>query len=250
MKNSESVKKFYDEFAGRMLLNDFHNYNLRHSAIKNFCDNFIPAGSRILEIGCGLGIISKHLQKKALSITALDISEQNIKIASSFAAKSNSLFRVLNVIDDVKKIKNFGKFDVVVIFDVIEHISQKLYKNLFELIESVLSENGTVLLSYPSPEYQMFLKGNKSEALQIIDETVFLNDILNSTKLFLYYFSYKNVWDYNQYIHLVLKKNIDYYPKFKLKFWSHINYKIKKYSWRYSHKLFKIKAKKILSGRY
>jgi len=246
VKTGESVKEFYDEFAGRMLLNDFHNYNMRQGAIKSLCDKFIPIGSKILEIGCGLGIITKHLQKKALSITALDISEQNIKIASSFAANPNTTFHILNILEDIEEVKNFGKFNVVVLFDVIEHISKSSYKNLFELIELVLNDQGTVLLTYPSPEYQKFLKQNKVEALQIIDETVLLGDILNSTKLSLYYFSYKNIWDHNQYIHLVLKKNINYKPKYNLKFIDNIIYKIKKYTWRYSHKLFLRKTKKSL----
>ena len=57
------TKSFYDEFSKNVLMNDFRSINLRHEAIKNLCKQFIPKGAKVLEIGCGVGIISKYLQK-------------------------------------------------------------------------------------------------------------------------------------------------------------------------------------------
>lgn len=51
---------------------------------------------------------------------------------------------------------------------------------------------------------------HKPEALQIFDQQLELTEILTKTKLKPFYFSFKNIWSENQYIHLVLKKNISY----------------------------------------
>ncbi len=71
-----------------------------------------------------------------------------------------------------------GPSTSIVLPDVIEHVPLELHGRLFAAVERILARPGRVLLTYPSPEYQEYLKKNEPKALQLVDETVELEDIL------------------------------------------------------------------------
>ena len=61
----------------------------RLSALMDFVG--IEEGDRILDVGCGTGIIDALLiEKGASSVTALDVAEEMIKIASTYANEKNA----------------------------------------------------------------------------------------------------------------------------------------------------------------
>lgn len=250
MVTSEKVKDFYDGFSKNILRNEFYNYSLRQDAIKKLCRKYIPHNARILEMGCGVGIITKFVQKNAEFVLAVDISSTNVGVAQIYADSENTKFDVIDITKETDKIKSFGKFDVILIFDVIEHIEKSNYKQLFSILEDLLTDSGIILLTYPSAEYQQHLKNHNPQALQVIDQEVYLTDILNSiTRLFPYYYSYKHIWDKDQYIHLVLKSNVNYPVKYNRGLWDNISYRLKKYSWRYSNTSVKKRINEFLSKK-
>ena len=57
-----------------------------HFSISNKKDNFLK-NLNILDIGCGGGLISEPLARLGGSVTGIDASEKNIKIASLHAKK-------------------------------------------------------------------------------------------------------------------------------------------------------------------
>ncbi len=204
MESSRDVRKFYDRFAGEVLMEDFRRLNLRQDAVRRLCKEFIPDGARVLEIGCGAGINVRHLSRFAAHVVGVDISERNIKIAKEFAGSSNTEFKVLDVIHGAGELAALEPFDAVVLPDVIEHVPLERHHQLFAAVERVLARPGLVLITYPSPEYQNYLKAHEPKALQLVDETIELDDLLRHTSLKLVHFSYKHVWSRNQYVHLVL----------------------------------------------
>lgn len=249
MPTSDNIKNYYNDFSKDILIRDFHFYNLRQGAIKRLCKQYIPRNARILEIGCGVGIITKFVQKDAAFVLSLDISDVNVSVARLTAKSDNTRFEVLDITKEAEKIKNYGKFDVVLIFDVIEHIEKENYARFFSVLEEMLSDSGMILLTYPSPQYQEYLKENDPKSLQIVDQVVLLKDILNVTKLFPYSYSYKHVNHKNQYIHLVLKSRVDYSVKNSRSFWEAFSYRVKKYSWRYSNILVKKRINELFQKK-
>ena len=236
---SSEVKEYYDEFADRVLLNDFRYLNLRQEAIKELCTRYVPAGARVLEIGCGVGIIAKHLQGTASYVLGLDISERNVEIARVYAGSSKCDFIVLDVIEQAAELDEHGEFDVVLLPDVIEHIPKARYRELFATIERRLKTNGRVLLTYPSPEYQEYLRENKPDVLQVVDETVFLTDILDVTSLRPLYFGYRDIWQRYQYNHLVLATGASFDDRdLETSRGEELRYRIRKYRWRASNRSF------------
>ena len=64
---------------------------------KKFIDNLLNANPswKILDIGCGGGLISEPMARLGASVTGIDASERNIKIAKSHSEKNK-----LKVSDD------------------------------------------------------------------------------------------------------------------------------------------------------
>jgi 2-polyprenyl-3-methyl-5-hydroxy-6-metoxy-1,4-benzoquinol methylase len=236
MGHSSEVKDFYNRFAGEVLLEDFHRLNLRQDAVRRLCKEFVPPGARVLEVGCGVGINAKYIQRIASRVVGVDISDRNIEIAKEYAGSPRAEFRVLDILERADELDPLGPFDVVVLPDVIEHVPKNRYPGLFAAIERLLSRPGRILLTYPSPEYQEYLKANEPSNLQVVDETVELEDILRHTSLELVHFSYKHVWNRNQYVHVVLTSDRSFRPggvaQSKRE---QFEYKLRKRRWRYGN---------------
>jgi SAM-dependent methyltransferase len=232
VKRSSEVKEFYDKFSKRVLVRDFYYLNRRHEAIKSLCNRFVPKGSAILEIGCGVGIISKFLNRAASRLVAIDISEKNVEIARQFAASQRSQFEVVDVLEQASKLDKYGNFDVVLMADVIEHIPKSEYLALFATIEGVLSQSGRVILTYPTPEYQEHMTLNKPDDMQVIDESIEIDHIVGATSLKLVYFCYVDVSGRNDYVHVVLAVDRPYTESLEQDLFGWLVHRIKKYRWR------------------
>lgn len=81
----------------------------------NEIDRALPTKARIIELGCGRGVISSYLSHiKTREITGVDIDEKSLP-------KINTKF--LNFIKSDIRTLNFTGFDGVVISDVLHHLS-------------------------------------------------------------------------------------------------------------------------------
>jgi len=239
MPTGSEVSEFYDEYSGRTHLRDFRRLNRRHEAVRELTREFVPRGGRVLEIGCGAGILSKHLTGLGCRVLGLDISEKNVELARAYDRSGRAEFRVADIVEQPDAIASAGEFDAVVLADVIEHIPRARYAELFEIIGRVLSARGRVLLTFPSPEHQEHLKANDRDALQVIDETVRLEDLVGNTTLALRFFRYRSVWHEDDYVHAVLTADRSFSatpvrrkPHEKLAFW------IRKAWWRLRNRAF------------
>ncbi len=91
------------------------------------------AGLRILDVGCGGGLLTEPLKRLGANVTGLDASPEAIKVA-----KDHALAMGLDIdyrIGDLSVIPyEFNQFDVVIASEVIEHVSdpqsflQEIYK--------------------------------------------------------------------------------------------------------------------------
>ncbi|KAI9564242.1 hypothetical protein GHT06_007980 [Daphnia sinensis] len=98
-------------------------------------------GCKILDVGCGAGILSENLSRLGASVTGIDPSENNIRVALQRAQKMN----LKNVSYAVKTVEDINPpnadsptlFDVIVASEVIEHVeNQTLFvKKCSELLK-------------------------------------------------------------------------------------------------------------------
>jgi 2-polyprenyl-6-hydroxyphenyl methylase/3-demethylubiquinone-9 3-methyltransferase len=93
------------------------HFNLNHGARKPF------EGLRVLDIGCGGGLVSEPMTRLGASVTAVDASEANIKTAMTHAEQGGLEidFRAGTVEALIEN--GEAPFDVVLNLEVVEHVA-------------------------------------------------------------------------------------------------------------------------------
>ena len=80
------------------------------------------AGVRVLDIGCGGGILSEPLARLGASVTGADPSDSNIAVARHHAAQSGLAIDYRNT--SAEALAEAGEsFDVVLAMEVVEHVT-------------------------------------------------------------------------------------------------------------------------------
>jgi len=121
--------------------------HLSHLSAYEQTINFVK-NKKALEIGCGAGYGSRFLADFAESITTFDIDSNSLE----YAKKNNFSDKVTYVLGDATKGLPFNDnfFDIVISFQVIEHIKKKDLKKYFTEIKRVTKTNGKVIFTTPN----------------------------------------------------------------------------------------------------
>ena len=105
--------------------------------LENQNNNFLK-DLKILDIGCGGGLISEPLARLGGEITGIDASEKNIKVAKLHSKKNNLNINYLN--KSPEQLNNSEKFDIVLNLEVVEHVENvDLY---IKSCSNLLKKNG------------------------------------------------------------------------------------------------------------
>jgi len=211
-----SVVNYYNQHA-REKLNGYLNGNKRlEMAWETLCSHAPGKLLSVLEIGCGVGNMSYQMSKRwsKAKIKAIDISKSSIDIANKLFNSNNIEFSV-GYLHEI----TFNKtFDLIVLFDVFEHIDSKDRDGFIKKICELLNPGGTIFLSFPSPTYQDFNYKFHPELMQPVDENITLDVIsqlcrtCNAELIF-----YKNVDVHfeGDYTHAVIKKYFTQFSRFE-----------------------------------
>jgi trans-aconitate 2-methyltransferase len=189
------VRGYYDEYVGRQRA---IGVNKRHRAILEWALKFgMRPDHSVLELGCGIGTLTGLLAKgleAGGSVTAVDLSPASVETAEK---RLGSFGNVRLLVGDALEMSLEGRFDVVVLPDVIEHIPLERHSELFGRVASWVEDGGFVLLHYPSPHYQEWTRRHHPDRLQIIDQTIHA-DVLASHAyphgLYLHHLETYSIW--------------------------------------------------------
>ena len=106
-----------------------HNFNpLRISYLKdNIIKTFniqkkdkILSGVKILDIGCGGGLLCEPMSRLGAEVFGMDASEKNVEVAKIHAKKSN--LDIKYFCSSPEKFKSDLKFDVILNMEIVEHV--------------------------------------------------------------------------------------------------------------------------------
>ncbi len=109
---------------------------------------------KILDIGCGGGLISEPLARLGGLVTGIDASEKNIKIAKLHSKKNNLDIRYLN--SSPEQMDDKDKFDVILNLEIVEHVNDV---NLYiESCSRLIKKNGIMFTATLNRTFSSYLK--------------------------------------------------------------------------------------------
>ena len=114
----------------------------------SFCKNRI-----VLEIGCGSGYGSKYLSQVARKVISVDTDESAINYAKKHYISPNVVYKKLE--NPMSLPFKSGTFDVIVIFQVIEHIPSENVSKFLKEVKRVLKEGGVALFTTPNRKFRL-----------------------------------------------------------------------------------------------
>jgi 2-polyprenyl-6-hydroxyphenyl methylase/3-demethylubiquinone-9 3-methyltransferase len=129
-----------------------HKFNpIRIAYIKeNISKTFKLSNSRtplknikILDIGCGGGLLSEPMYKLGADVTAIDASEKNIKVAKLHAKRNNLKIKYLCTTPE--KLKMDDKFDVILNMEIVEHVQDVSF--FLKTCSNLLKKNGIMFVA-------------------------------------------------------------------------------------------------------
>jgi len=106
-----------------------HNFNpirikyIKDNIVKDFSIKSLNKpfkNIKILDIGCGGGLLSEPMCRLGASVVGIDASKKNIEVAK-FHAKKNGL-KIDYKVASPEKLKTRVKFDVILNMEIIEHV--------------------------------------------------------------------------------------------------------------------------------
>ena len=111
-------------------------------------------GLKLLDIGCGGGLISEPMCRLGADVTGIDASLKNIKIAETHSKKSNLKINYLNTAPE--KFEEYEKFDVILNLEIVEHVEDvDLY---FKSCAKLLKKNGIMFTATLNRTFMSYLK--------------------------------------------------------------------------------------------
>jgi SAM-dependent methyltransferase len=118
-------------------------------------------GGRVLDAGCGTGLLSLELLKAGCDVVAVDHEESMVKITTDTFGKGGFLGVSASKLS-LQNLDNLGakEFDEIYCCDVVEHVQDDL--SAMRQLRSLLRPNGQLILTVPA---WPFLFGERDERM-------------------------------------------------------------------------------------
>ena len=152
-KEIEKFSKIAEEWWDpRGKFKPLHKFNpIRISYIKdNIVNSFNLKNTKkpledikILDIGCGGGLLSEPMSRLGAEVYGIDASEKNINVAKLHAKKNNLKINYIN--SSPEKLNNKKKFDIILNMEIVEHVSDLDY--FIKSCSSLLKKNGIMFVA-------------------------------------------------------------------------------------------------------
>ena len=98
---------------------------------------------KILDIGCGGGLLSEPMSRLGAEVTGIDASGKNIEIAKYHARKNN--LNVKYLCSSPEKLKTIKKFDVILNMEIVEHVENVDF--FLQSCSKLLKRNGIMFVA-------------------------------------------------------------------------------------------------------
>lgn len=103
----------------------------------------VPGEIRVLEVGCGVGNICIPIASLGYAVTAGDIHLPSVE-----KARAKNSFANLTFINEPLERMNIGQFDVIILTEVLEHVST--YRDMIAAIVREMKPGARLILTFPN----------------------------------------------------------------------------------------------------
>lgn len=112
----------------------------------------VPAGTRVLDVGCGVGRWSRWLATRGALVHGIDLSPTMISIARQRAQAAGLAARCHFAVQDLVRLQMPERFDLVLAVTVLQHILDPLeLRSAVERMTACLAPGGRMLLLEAAP---------------------------------------------------------------------------------------------------
>ena len=111
-------------------------------------------GLKLLDIGCGGGLMSEPMCRLGAEVTGIDASSKNIKIANLHSKKNNLKINYINT--SPENMRENEKYDIILNLEIVEHVENiDLY---FKSCAKLLKKNGIMFTATLNRTFTSFIK--------------------------------------------------------------------------------------------
>ena len=129
------------------------------------------AGKKVLDVGCGGGILSESMARRGADVTGIDLGTENLKAATLHAEQSNlnDTLRYRHIPIEQLAATHAGQFDVVTCMEMLEHVPDPTA--IVEACFALLAPGGVCVLSTinRNPKSYLFAIVGAEYVLRLLD---------------------------------------------------------------------------------
>lgn len=149
----DSVSHEYEETSFHRKHKLYPANSFRYELILDFLKN--QEKTKILDAGCGPGLMTRTLQKEGWDVVACDYSQGMIKTSKKKAEEENlpDVYHHLSL-QELSKLNE--KFEIIILNGVLPYISEAEEHNVFAEIKKVLKPGGFLIASHYNLYFDIF----------------------------------------------------------------------------------------------
>lgn len=102
-------------------------------------------GLKVLDVGCGGGLLSEALAAKGATVTGIDMGEAPLSVAKLHLLESGEKVEYMQITAEELAEQRAGEFDIVTCLEMLEHVPQP--SSVIAACSKLVKQSGTVYFS-------------------------------------------------------------------------------------------------------
>jgi 2-polyprenyl-6-hydroxyphenyl methylase/3-demethylubiquinone-9 3-methyltransferase len=102
-------------------------------------------GKRVLDVGCGGGILSEAMARRGAQVTGIDLAPLTIEIAELHALESQLSIRYVREAAETHAAHSAGAYDIVTCMEMLEHVPEP--ESVLRALHDLVKPGGDIVVS-------------------------------------------------------------------------------------------------------